>query len=694
MAILASPARTLVRWADSLKFQIVVLTIVASVLSAIGTASLMLRTTQADLQRVLLTDAAEESERTAALLSSKLEMLQVSLGAVAHQVPAQAWDEPAAMTRFLLDKPALGVLFDSIFAARPDGAMTTRIERGAVGTQLPNLADREYFKRALATDQPVVSLPVTGRVSGTPIVVMAISVRAADGSVRGVVAGSIALGSTSLFSNLAGSRSPHGAAVLVIDRRGTILSHPEPGRVMQSALAEPGLAQVVGLWIDSGSPIDTRGSATLSLDYLVAMAGIPLSDWAVVGRAPQAAALEAVDNARRTAWLAASAVGLLAGALAGVLAWLMTRPISRLRERAVGLLAETGTSALEWPAERGEVGELALAFQRVVAQRGQRERETQALLLKVQAVLDHADMGIALSRDGRFEFVSAHFCRMLGCEMAQAVGQPTRFIYPSDEAYQALAARATPAFMARGAFDGELELQRCNGETFWAQMRGRAVVPGDRSKGAVWLIDDVTAVRAQRERLAWDSSHDSLTGLANRAAFTEVLQRATTRAAEEPFCALFIDLDRFKIVNDTGGHAAGDAMLRSIARVLEAQVRQSDTVARLGGDEFAVLLHRCPAPIAHTIAEKLRRAVLGCELAFETRTYAVGASIGLVAVDGSYADFAEVLKVADAACYEAKRQGRDQVSALPARAASPAAPAVACAPAAPAVDAELLAISR
>jgi diguanylate cyclase len=284
------------------------------------------------------------------------------------------------------------------------------------------------------------------------------------------------------------------------------------------------------------------------------------------------------------------------------------------------------------------------------------------MLHQLEAVLDHAEVGIALTRNGHFELVSRQFCRIFRSEKQHLIGQATRLIHASDEAYQALSERARPAFMEHGAFDGELELIRRSGQTFWAHMRGRAVVAGDRSQGTIWIIEDVTEVREQRERLAWTSSHDSLTGLANRPAFEVLLERATARAAEAPFCALFIDLDRFKHVNDTGGHAAGDALLRDVASELAAQVRKSDTVARLGGDEFAVLLSDCPLGQAELIAEKLRAAVVAYELLWEGQRFGVGASIGLVPVDASYATAADVLRAADAACYAAKKQGRNCVA--------------------------------
>jgi diguanylate cyclase (GGDEF)-like protein len=236
-------------------------------------------------------------------------------------------------------------------------------------------------------------------------------------------------------------------------------------------------------------------------------------------------------------------------------------------------------------------------------------------------------------------------------------------MHPSEAAHAELAERARPMFYEHGGFECEVELVRHDGQPFWAHLRGRSIVRGARGHGRIWILDDVTDAREHRDRLAWASSHDALTGLTNRAAFESLLEQATEHAAERPFCALFIDLDRFKEVNDGGGHAAGDALLRELSSRLAAKVRKSDTVARLGGDEFAVLLSDCPLSQAHTIAEQLRAAVVSYKLNWEGRDFSVGASIGLVRVDASFTSAAGVLSAADAACYQAKRQGRDRVSA-------------------------------
>ena len=653
---------SLLRWVKTLKFKIVAIAVVTGVVSAVSTTQIVLMKTQAEIERLLLSNDADDSERTASLLSNKLDMLQVALGAVARQATAEKWVDQERMTRFLVDKPGVNALFDSLFAVQANGQMLARVEKDNAAAGLVNIADREYFQRAMKTDQPVISRVVLGKVNKVPIVVIAIPVLSPEGKNTGVIGGSLQLHSSSLFSNLGGTAQAELSRTLVMDRSGILLAHPDPARVLGKAADEPGLAGVFARWHDSGSRIETQGAATLSSGHLVSMAGIAASDWVLLRLTPQALAMAPLAAARHTAWQAAAGVGLVAALLAGVLAWALTRPISALRARAEKLLADAGASNESWPKQSGEVGELSLAFQHVVDQRQQRQSETQAMLHQLEAVLDHAEVGIALTRNGQFELVSRQFCRIFRCEKQNVIGQATRLIHASDEAYEALSARALPAFMEHGAFDGELELVRRSGQAFWAHMRGRAVMAGDRSKGTIWTIEDVTDVREQRERLAWASSHDALTGLANRPAFEVLLERATAHAAVAPFCALFIDLDRFKHVNDTGGHAAGDALLRDVANELAAQVRKSDTVARLGGDEFAVLLADCPLGQAELIAEKLRVAVVAYQLLWEGHSFGVGASIGLVPVDATYVTAADVLRAADAACYAAKKQGRNCVA--------------------------------
>ncbi|HJU40525.1 MAG TPA: EAL domain-containing protein [Tahibacter sp.] len=181
--------------------------------------------------------------------------------------------------------------------------------------------------------------------------------------------------------------------------------------------------------------------------------------------------------------------------------------------------------------------------------------------------------------------------------------------------------------------------------------------------GVVLVFRDVSRERQYSETLSYQASHDLLTGLVNRHEFERRLDQALQQArlSQRTHALLYIDLDQFKLVNDTAGHAAGDELLRQIGKLLQRQVRENDMVARLGGDEFAVLLDNCPADAAMRVAHKLRTSIAEHPFHFGQRSFAVRASVGLLDLGAAPLTRDDVLGLADAACYVAKDQGRDRV---------------------------------
>ncbi len=181
--------------------------------------------------------------------------------------------------------------------------------------------------------------------------------------------------------------------------------------------------------------------------------------------------------------------------------------------------------------------------------------------------------------------------------------------------------------------------------------------------GAVLVFRDVSAKRELARQLSHEATHDALTGLINRRELENRLRSALDSALHQnrEHALLYLDLDQFKVVNDTCGHLAGDELLKRLSRVLSDAVRESDLVARLGGDEFGVLLHRCPPAMAKQVAEKLRKLVEDFRFTWENRTFTVGASIGLTAINSGSQSLSEILSAADSACYLAKESGRNSV---------------------------------
>jgi diguanylate cyclase (GGDEF)-like protein/PAS domain S-box-containing protein len=182
------------------------------------------------------------------------------------------------------------------------------------------------------------------------------------------------------------------------------------------------------------------------------------------------------------------------------------------------------------------------------------------------------------------------------------------------------------------------------------------------SFGVVLVFRDVTEERELAKQLAHQASHDRLTGLVNRHEFERRLSHLLdTASAQAPHALLYLDLDQFKIVNDTCGHAAGDDLLRQISALLRTKLRARDTLARLGGDEFGVLLEHCATTEAERVANNLREVLEGFRFRWNDKGFTIGVSIGLVPITHAGETLADVFSAADSSCYAAKEKGRNRV---------------------------------
>jgi len=282
----------------------------------------------------------------------------------------------------------------------------------------------------------------------------------------------------------------------------------------------------------------------------------------------------------------------------------------------------------------------------------------QALWLR--AVFEHSALGIArLDQHSRIVDSNSAFERFLGRPFSELVGRPIREFSVAEDAETIIALVAEVGSEASGSSTREARFVRPDGELRWGALL-LSHAEGDRSLGLTAVVQDISERKALEAELLHQAFHDSLTGLANRALFSDRVDHALSRASREAerIGVLFIDLDDFKTINDTQGHAAGDRVLQRVASTLLNATRGCDTVSRLGGDEFAVLLERVnqdegPEVAAQRIVNALAKPV-------ETdpgRSVTVGASIG-IALQGSAQDREELLRNADVALYEAKNRSR------------------------------------
>jgi diguanylate cyclase (GGDEF)-like protein/PAS domain S-box-containing protein len=266
---------------------------------------------------------------------------------------------------------------------------------------------------------------------------------------------------------------------------------------------------------------------------------------------------------------------------------------------------------------------------------------------------------------GRVDYLNPAATRLLGAETSGARGKLLEELAAvtdeadrrllADPVRQALLAGA-PVNLGRRAF---VIVQPGGAERLVEISSAPIRVDGDEIIGTVVLLHDVTDVRGLARQMSYQATHDALTGLVNRREFERRLQDSVDVAhrGDAAHVLCYLDLDHFKVINDTSGHLAGDAMLRETAKILRDAVRDSDTVGRLGGDEFGLLLVGCPLEKARQIADDVCRAVTEYRFVWKDRIFNVGVSIGLVEIAHEGGTMEESLAAADSACYLAKRQG-------------------------------------
>jgi diguanylate cyclase (GGDEF)-like protein/PAS domain S-box-containing protein len=319
--------------------------------------------------------------------------------------------------------------------------------------------------------------------------------------------------------------------------------------------------------------------------------------------------------------------------------------------------------------EGGEkiVGTVCVAFevtdrrQAEEALHGERER-AQVTLASIGDGVIRADAG------GKIDYLNPVAERLTGCPSERALGRPVAEVF---RVVDEVTRQALPDPLERCLSEGRIVespghalLLSEDGKEY--SVRDTAAPIRDRHGnllGAVVVFKDVTQLRGMEREMIYLASHDALTGLINRREFEARLKRAirAARAEQRHHVLLYLDLDEFKIINDTCGHLVGDEMLKQITALLRSRVRRSDTLARLGGDEFGVLLEECPLDQARQIAEEIRSAVRDFRFCWKDQIFEVGVSIGFVPISGDSGDLAQVMSAADAALYVAKDSGRNRV---------------------------------
>jgi len=281
---------------------------------------------------------------------------------------------------------------------------------------------------------------------------------------------------------------------------------------------------------------------------------------------------------------------------------------------------------------------------------------------RLRALLVKAPTAVAFVAGQRFEVVSDEFNHLFGFgDDSDLAGQGTRAVHTTDMAHAALHERAAAAFAAGRPLDEEIEYVKRDGHRFWGRLQASPLQWDAPAGEALWILEDVTAARAQRLQPTWTAKHDTVTELANRREFERRLGEHVGSRRNEPVSVLWLDVDRFGEVIQGMGSEVGDHFLYGLGQMLIGKVRASDLVARLEEDHFAILLPDCDHHYAQIIAEKIRAAVAAYRLRWGMHRTRVKASVGVVQIHSTLTTVDAVLGAASLACTEAKAAGGDSV---------------------------------
>ena len=269
---------------------------------------------------------------------------------------------------------------------------------------------------------------------------------------------------------------------------------------------------------------------------------------------------------------------------------------------------------------------------------------------------------IITDKTGIIEYVNQKFTEVTGYSRDEVIGKKPKILATKETArdvYQKL----WSTILAGKEWRGELLNRKKSGKKYWAS---EVIFPISNDRGDIThfvsLHEDITESKKISEQLSYQATHDMLTGLINRNEFDRRLERILLSIrdnfVEHALC--YMDLDQFKVINDTCGHIAGDELLRILSGILQKRIRKRDSLARLGGDEFAVLMEHCTLDQARKVAGELIKEVRDFRFSWEGKSFSIGISIGLVPISQGDS-VTEILKRADIACYAAKDAGRNRI---------------------------------
>ncbi|WP_432258085.1 diguanylate cyclase domain-containing protein [Cupriavidus sp. TMH.W2] len=648
----------MVRW--SLKSRVVAATVAIVVAFAVLLLLVARHYVFTNVQASLQAQQDAQVKLVAEELDDKFEVRSIILRRLAEHLNPMLDRSPEELKRFTQQSVSIPEIFNWVFMIWPDG---TRAFDTRLTGERANFSDRQYFRDILHGASVVVSEPLITKVTGAPGIVIAVPVRSDDGRLRAVLVGSLDLWRENFLAALSRNRiGTTGTYCLVSSGQSPrYVMHADTSKIFQQAKAigeSCGTAKPASAWeiVWPTQPIVAR--------YLLETAG-----WELVATLPAREAFSPITNARPRV-LTAAALALVGAIL---LMWLVVRhllaPLARFQQVVQESATDLSAHAALPTSRTDEIGALATTFSSVMEQLSER---TNALLEarklaeereeRIHAIANHIPELVAyLDAEERYVFVNKAYEQRFQIPRGEIIGRTPKELWGEDLYVKALSHHLKLAFSGELATfatelydENQYECLEVTYQPAWSRT-------GDIVVGVHVFARDVTEERLSIRRLEQKTLLDYSTGLLNRKGFDRRLASAVakTDAGEQMMALVLVDLDNFKQVNDTSGHAVGDALLNILAARLKSNVRESDAVARIGGDEFAVILEGVSTSHAVERVAQMIVAASSEPYLIGGQQITCGTSVGAAIhkpADGNTRN--ELFLKADTALYAAKHAGK------------------------------------
>jgi len=539
-----------------------------------------------------------------------------------------------------------------------------------------SFAFREYYQRTIQEGKGIVGKPYRSKRTGAPVLTFTAPVRDGKGQIIAIVACSMDLRSHEALGGYRKQKIGETGYLYVFDKSRLLVLHPDDEREM--TYVEVGKNRVLEAALQgfegAGESVNSAG-----VPMLLAVRRIPHSEWMVGVQITQKESYEPIGVARTRIFSLSSTAIVLAAILGGVAIRRVSRPLQQLERVASQIstdleAAETqGTynpssstlDSLRRICSGDEVGLLASAFSHLATRLNltldSMRRSAEALRLQATALESTANAIVITDRQGSIQWVNPAFTVLTGYTAEEALGQEPSFLKSGAHDahfYQTL----WNTILSGAVWRGEITNRRKDGTPYVEEM---TITPVRSDKGEITqfiaIKVDITDRKTAEEQVKFLAYYDALTGLPNRTLFRDRLSKAlaSARRRKEKVALLFLDLDRFKTINDSLGHSVGDLLLKEVAERLKKWAREQDTVARLGGDEFVVVLTALmDIGDAAVAADRILKAMTP-DCIVQGHLLSISCSLGISVFPDNGREPETLLKNADAAMYCAKEQGRN-----------------------------------